>query len=64
LASTTGLRNGSTSTPVPSFIVEVRAATAVNVVSASSTGKGGSTPRKMWSQTQIESNPSASALTA
>ena len=64
LANTTGLRKGSTRTPVPSLIRLVRAASAVNRVSESSTGKGGSTPRMMWSQTQTESNPSASARTA
>src|SRR6266849_2761179 len=52
LASTTGLRNGSTSTPVPSLILVVRAATAASKVSESRTGKGGSTPRRIWSETE------------
>ena len=46
-ASTTGLRSGKTSTPVPSLIFVVCAATALSRVSESMTGKGGSTPRKM-----------------
>jgi len=49
---------------VPSLILLVRAATALSKVSESMTGNGGSTPRKIWSQTQTESNPSASAVTA
>ncbi len=64
LASTTGLRSGKTKTPVPSLILLVRAATALNRVSESITGNGGATPRKMWSQTQTESKPRASALAA
>ena len=45
LAATVGLRSGSTSTPVPSLIVDVRAAMAVSVPTASRIGKDGSTPR-------------------
>ena len=45
LAATVGLRSGSTSTPVPSLIVDVRAAMAVSVPTASRMGKDGSTPR-------------------
>ena len=45
LAATVGLRSGSTSTPVPSLIVDVRAAMAVSVPTASRIGNDGSTPR-------------------
>ena len=64
LAVTTGLRRGSTSTPVPSLILLVRAATAPRVVIESMMGKEGSTPRRMWSQAQSDSKPRASARSA
>ena len=63
LASTTGLRSGSTRTPVPSLIVRVRAAIAVSMVSESMIGKLGSTPSRTWSQAQSDSKPSSSILT-
>ena len=44
-AATVGLRNGSTRTPVPSRILDVRAAIAVSVPTASRIGNDGSTPR-------------------
>ena len=47
LASTTGLRSGSTRMPVPSLIFLVRAAIAVSSVSDSMIGKFGSTPSRM-----------------
>ena len=47
LASTTGLRSGSTRMPVPSLILLVRAAMAVSSVSESMIGKFGSTPSRM-----------------
>ena len=61
LAATTGLRSGSTRTPVPSLIVRVRAATAPSMVMESTMGKEGSTPRSTWSQAQSDSKPRASA---
>ncbi len=61
LAATTGLRSGSTSTPVPSLIVRVRAATAPSMVIESTIGNEGSTPSSTWSQAQSDSKPSASA---
>jgi hypothetical protein len=61
LAATVGLRSGSTSTPVPSLIVDVRAAIAVSVPIASSIGNYGSTPRITWSHAHSDSKPRASA---
>ena len=61
LAVTTGFRSGSTKTPVPSFILVVRAAIAIRMDRASKTGKAGSTPNSMWSHTQRDSKPSSSA---
>ena len=55
LASVTGLRRGRTRTPVPIFKRLVRAAIPVSAVSESMIGKFGSTPSRMWSQTQTES---------
>ena len=63
LASTTGLRSGSTRIPVPSLIVVVRAATAVSSDRASMIGNGGSTPSRIWSQTHSDSYPKASMRT-
>ena len=63
LASVTGLRSGSTRIPVASLIFFVRAAIAVSSVSESKTGKFGSTPSRMWSQTHSESKPICSILT-
>jgi hypothetical protein len=51
----TGLRMGITRMPVPTLILEVRAATAVRIVSASWIGKLGSTPSRMWSQAHSDS---------
>ena len=64
LAATTGLRSGSTSTPVPSLIRRVRAATAPSMVIESRMGKAGSTPSSTWSHAQSDSKPSASARSA
>ena len=61
LAVTTGLRSGSTITPVPNRMRSVRTAMAVRMVSESSTGKLGSTPSRTWSQAHSDSNPSSSA---
>src|SRR5690242_3792074 len=61
LAATTGLRSGSTRTPVPSLIVRVRAATAPSMVMESTMGNEGSTPSSTWSQAQSDSKPRASA---
>ena len=55
LARITGLRIGITRMPVPILILDVRAATAVRMISASWMGKFGSTPSRMWSQAQIDS---------
>ena len=49
--------------PVPSLIFLVRAAMAVSSVKDSMIGKFGSTPSRMWSQTQSESKPICSILT-
>ena len=49
--------------PVASLIFVVRAAMAVSNVSESTIGKDGSTPSRMWSQTQSESKPISSIRT-
>ena len=54
-ASTSGFLSGKTSTPVPSLILLVRAATAVRSVNDSMMGKCGSTPSRIWSHTQRDS---------
>ena len=55
LASSTGLRIGSTRMPVPILILVVRAAIAVRMISASWIGKFGSTPSRMWSHAHSDS---------
>src|SRR5579875_957958 len=64
LASTTGLRSGRTSTPVPSRRRSVRIATAVSVDNASRNGNGRRAPSKMWSHAHADAYPSASARDA
>jgi hypothetical protein len=54
LARTTGLRSGSTSTPVPRVTVAVRAASAARVDIDSRNGNGRRLPRNRWSHTHSE----------
>ena len=63
-ARTTGLRRGSTRTPVPSSTRSVTAASAASVESDSRNGKGFFEPSMTWSHAHSESKPRLSALPA